>query len=81
MHAKRMTDCTYLAQAQMEQLHALPWTSSSTASSLVVLEWIPQLVAYFEHPSGGAQPPTGLLGIIPQPITRLDQERTSQLGH
>ena len=22
MHAKRMTDCTYLAQAQMEQLHA-----------------------------------------------------------
>ena len=58
MHAKRMTDCTYLAQAQMEQLHALPWTSSSTPSGLVdsgvdtTSPW-----AYFEHPSGGAQPP------------------------
>ena len=36
MHAKRMTDCTYLAQAQMEQLHALPWTSSSTPSLKLV---------------------------------------------
>lgn len=66
MHAKRMTDCTYLAQAQMEQLHALPWTSSSTASSLVdsgvdtTAPW-----AYFEHPSGGAQPPARSAGNNP----------------
>lgn len=58
MHAKRMTDCTYLAQAQMEQLHALPWTSGSTPSQLVdsgvdtTAPW-----AYFEHPSAGSQPP------------------------
>lgn len=58
MHAKRMTDCTYLAQAQMEQLHSLPWTQTSTPSQLVdtgidsTLPW-----AYFEHPSSGAQPP------------------------
>lgn len=58
MHAKRMTDCTYLAQARMEQLHALPWTRSSTPSQLVdsgvdsTAPW-----AYFEHPNGGAQPP------------------------
>ena len=58
MHAKRMTDCTYLAQAQIEQLHALPWTSSSTPSQLVdagvdgTSPW-----AYFEHPSAGSQPP------------------------
>ena len=58
MHAKRMTDCTYLAQAQLEQLHALPWTSSSAPSQLLdagvdtTAPW-----TYFEHPSGGAQPP------------------------
>ena len=54
MHAKRMTDCTYLAQAQMEQLHALSWTSDSTPTQLQDLgndttsPW-----AYFEHPSAG----------------------------
>ena len=29
-HAKKMTDCTYLAQAQMERLISFPWEGSST---------------------------------------------------
>lgn len=66
MHAKRMTDCTYLAQAQMEQLHALPWTNNTTPSTLqdagssTTSPW-----AYFEHPSSGAQPPARSAGNNP----------------
>lgn len=29
MHARKMTDCTYLAQLKMEQLQAVPWTLDS----------------------------------------------------
>lgn len=60
MHARKMTACTYLAQLQMEQLMALPWTSTSTHSYLADnlsdttasgSEW-----AYLEHPNSGAAP-------------------------
>ena len=34
MHARKITDCTYLAQLQMERLIALPWTETSRPSVL-----------------------------------------------
>ena len=60
-HAKRMTDCTYLAQTKMERLMMLRWTSSSrplhlkdngTDSSSSSSPW-----AFLPQPSSGAQPP------------------------
>ena len=63
MHARKMTDCTYLAQLQMERLMSLRWTESSRPSDLSDLgsdltvagtnadEW-----PWLEHPNGGAQP-------------------------
>lgn len=59
MHAKRMTDCTYLAQAQMELLHALPWTTADSPPSQLVDTGVDTTApwAYFEHPTSGAQPP------------------------
>ncbi len=35
MHARKMTDCTYLAQLKMEQLQSVPWTSVATPTALV----------------------------------------------
>ena len=34
MNARRLTDCTYLAQAQMERLVSLDWQSAATPSDL-----------------------------------------------
>ena len=34
MNARRLTDCTYLAQTQMERLQAVDWTSTSQPTSL-----------------------------------------------
>ncbi len=34
MHARKMTDCSYLSQLKMEQLMAVPWDSSGVPSSL-----------------------------------------------
>ena len=63
MHARKMTDCTYLAQLQMERLMSLRWTESSRPSDLSDLgsdltvagtnadEW-----PWLEHPNSGAQP-------------------------
>ncbi len=34
MNARRLTDCTYLAQTQMERLLAMDWTSSSRPTDL-----------------------------------------------
>jgi hypothetical protein len=34
MNARRLTDCTYLAQTQIERLQAVDWTGSSVPSSL-----------------------------------------------
>ena len=53
MHAKRMTDCTYLAQAQMEQLHALSVDSRIYPQVVLVDAGVDSTApwAYFEHPS------------------------------
>ena len=34
MNARRLTDCTYLAQTQMERLLAMDWTSTSVPTEL-----------------------------------------------
>ncbi len=58
MHARKMTDCTYLAQAQMERLMAVPWSAATgTPSDLsdgmtdATGDW-----DYLEHPGSGAAP-------------------------
>ena len=63
MHARKMTDCTYLSQLQMERLLTLNWTSANrpanltdnstdtTASGTNTTEW-----AWLEHPNSAAQP-------------------------
>lgn len=61
MHARRMTDCTYLAQTQMERLLSLPWTESSRPSDLEdSVGADPTSSAdpwtYLEQPNGGAAP-------------------------
>ncbi len=56
LHAKKMTDCTYLAQLQMERLIALPWTENNRPDELADLDddgsgsdsW-----TYLPHPTGG----------------------------
>ena len=56
LHARKMTDCTYLAQLQMERLIALPWTEENRPDELQNLgddgsdsdSW-----TYLPHPSGG----------------------------
>lgn len=56
MHARKITDCTYLAQLQMERLIALPWTDTSRPTALTDLgsdsssssSWVD-----LPHPSGG----------------------------
>jgi len=58
MHAKRMTDCTYLAQSKMEVLHSLPWAFTTTPTSLQDLSGADPTTAgdpwvYLEHPSTG----------------------------
>lgn len=63
MHARKMTDCTYLAQLQMERLMSLSWTiddrpsslddddSDTTADGTNSDEW-----PWLEHPNSSAQP-------------------------
>jgi prepilin-type N-terminal cleavage/methylation domain-containing protein len=34
MNARRLTDCTYLAQTQMERLQSMDWTSASQPTAL-----------------------------------------------
>jgi prepilin-type N-terminal cleavage/methylation domain-containing protein len=56
LHARKITDCTYLAQLQIERLIALPWTDASRPDQLVDLggdgsasdSWVD-----LPHPSGG----------------------------
>ncbi len=56
MHARKITDCTYLAQLQMERLISLPWDETSRPTALTDLgadssssdSW-----ADLPHPSGG----------------------------
>lgn len=63
MHARKMTDCTYLSQLQMERLLTLSWnettrpsdltdtSSDATADGTNTTEW-----AWLEHPNSSAQP-------------------------
>ena len=58
MHARKMTDCTYLAQAQMERLMALPW-SASTGTPSDLADGMTDAIGdwdYLEHPGSGAAP-------------------------
>ena len=67
-HAKRMTDCTYLAQAQMERLHMLPWSSANHPADLQDVgsdstgawSWSDGFNnpawAFLPHPNSGAMP-------------------------
>jgi type II secretory pathway pseudopilin PulG len=56
LHARKMTDCTYLAQLQMERLIALNWTEDDIPDDLVETEsdesdsdsW-----TYLPHPADG----------------------------
>ena len=56
LHARKMTDCTYLAQLQMERLIALNWTEDDIPDDLVETDsdesdsdsW-----AYLPHPADG----------------------------
>lgn len=65
MHARKVTDCTYLAQGQLEELLALPWSTSAgrhaslqTASATTTNPWDPLF-----YPSSGALPtPVNALG-------------------
>jgi type II secretory pathway pseudopilin PulG len=59
LHARKMTDCTYLAQLQIERLIALHWDEDGRPDALVHLDldgsaddsW-----TYLPHPTGGPDP-------------------------
>ena len=60
-HAKKMTDCTYLAQAEMERLISIPWSAAYEDPYLVDTNgddtttdsdpWV-----FLEQPEGGSEP-------------------------
>ena len=59
--ARKITDCTYLSQLQVEELISLPWTNDSRPSDLedimgsdITSEGEPY--AWLEHPLGGFVP-------------------------
>lgn len=61
MHARRITDCTYLAQTQMERLLSLPWSEGSRPSDLDDLAGADPTStsdawAWLEHPNSGSAP-------------------------
>lgn len=66
LHARKITDCTYLAQDQLERLVAYEWTSGAGRSSTPLAdgnvtatsEWAP-----LYHPSSGGYPsPVNAIG-------------------
>jgi Tfp pilus assembly protein PilE len=72
--ARRMTACTYLAQAQVERLMSYSWTATTRHPDLTDSMSDPTSAtdpwAYLEMPSGGAQP---------SPLNAAD-EATTRLG-
>lgn len=73
MHAKKMTDCTYLAQTRMEHLLTLGWpntgappdlTDSTTDPTTTSTPWLP----YMELPLAGSVPPARNGGNSPNTI-------------
>ena len=61
MHARKMTDCTYLAQTEMEQLLTLPWNDSYRHPDLEDDDDDPTTSgdewAFLEHPAGVSTAP------------------------
>lgn len=57
LHARKITDCTYLAQSQLEELLSLEWTQNGTvpgdlaAGTASASDWAP-----LYHPAAGAFP-------------------------
>lgn len=61
MQARKMTDCTYLAQLQMERLMSLPWSTTlgihtDLVDSLSDPTSSSDTFAYLEHPNSGSAP-------------------------
>ena len=61
MHARKLTDCTYLAQSRLERLLTLPWTSDSRPNDLKDTMGADPTsssdpMAYMELPNSQAQP-------------------------
>jgi Tfp pilus assembly protein PilV len=55
MHARKLTDCTYLAQLQMERLIAIPWTKEDQPDELQdegADSSSSDMWAYLPHPVG-----------------------------
>ena len=58
LHARKMTDCTYLAQLQMERLIALPWSETSRPDELDDVDTDDSSTdswTYLPHPTGGPE--------------------------
>jgi prepilin-type N-terminal cleavage/methylation domain-containing protein len=59
-HARKITDCTYLAQNKLEELEALEWTGTSRPLDLAASGGDPTSSgapwAWLDQPAGGAQP-------------------------
>ncbi|MFT4976709.1 MAG: prepilin-type N-terminal cleavage/methylation domain-containing protein [Myxococcota bacterium] len=78
MHARKMTDCTYLAQLQMERLMSLRWTEDDRPDSLTddsadtttvgsnTDEW-----PWLEHPDSAVQP---------DPVNAANSDSDTTLG-
>ena len=61
MHARKLTDCTYLAQSRLERLLTLPWTADSRPNDLKDSMGADPTsssdpMAYLEFPNSQAQP-------------------------
>lgn len=59
LHARKITDCTYLAQTRMEALLSLPWTDADRPDDLADSTADPTTSAdpwaYLENPLGGPE--------------------------
>lgn len=75
MEARKLTDCTYLAQTQLERLLALPWTEDYRDGDLEETDDDPTTDddewAWLGHPSG--------VGVQPTPVNAL-ASTNSDLG-
>lgn len=72
MHARKITDCTYLAQAEMERLLAYEWTAGGTRSSGPLADGSATATTAWDplyHPT--------LSGGLPTPVNALN-ETTAQ---
>lgn len=78
MHARKMTDCTYLAQLQMERLMSLRWTSVYRPLALMDNLTDPTVEGsnsdewpWLEHPNGAK---------IPEPVNAANSTTNTTLG-